>query len=197
MRIPADQPCPCSRAPATRRRHRTDRPCPPPLLDQVEAGAEAVPRLERRDGGVAAGDLKRHAPLMPGSSCSANAFYLLAVGPEINASVMAAGDAPISCAPRGASSTAPSSFGRLALVAAEFGDQRDHAGVEADHQAVGFLALVVPAEPPAGVAGRILWSRCPPPRSHGAPPGSCQAPPRSVRSRPRAVPPSRNRRRCR
>jgi hypothetical protein len=33
-------------------------------------------------------------------------------------------------------------LGALALVAAEFGDQRDHAAVDARHQPIGFLSLV-------------------------------------------------------
>jgi hypothetical protein len=32
-------------------------------------------------------------------------------------------------------------FGSLALVAAEFSDQRDHAEVDAGHQPIGFLGL--------------------------------------------------------
>jgi hypothetical protein len=32
-------------------------------------------------------------------------------------------------------------LGRLALVGAEFGDQRDHAGGDAGHQPIGFLSL--------------------------------------------------------
>jgi hypothetical protein len=44
-------------------------------------------------------------------------------------------------------------FGRLALVAVEFGEQRDHARVDARHQPIGFLALVVPAQQSAGATG--------------------------------------------
>jgi len=40
-------------------------------------------------------------------------------------------------------------------MAAQVGDQRDHAGVDAGHQLVGFLALVVAHQHPAGAAGRI------------------------------------------
>jgi hypothetical protein len=45
-------------------------------------------------------------------------------------------------------------LGSLPLLAAELGDQRDHAGVDAGHQPIG-LALVVAAQHPAGAAGRI------------------------------------------
>jgi hypothetical protein len=40
-------------------------------------------------------------------------------------------------------------------VAAEFGDERDHAGVDADHQPIGPLALVVAHQQPTGAAGQI------------------------------------------
>ena len=40
-------------------------------------------------------------------------------------------------------------------MAAQVGDQRDHAGVDAGHQLVGFLALVVARQHPAGAAGQI------------------------------------------
>ena len=41
------------------------------------------------------------------------------------------------------------------LVAARFSDQRNHAGVDANHQLVGSPALVVPSQYPAGAAGQI------------------------------------------
>jgi hypothetical protein len=46
-------------------------------------------------------------------------------------------------------------LGGLALVAAQFGDQRDQPGIGPRHQPVGFLALVVPGEHPAGAAGQV------------------------------------------
>jgi len=52
-------------------------------------------------------------------------------------------------------------LGGLALVAAEFGDQRDHPGVDAGHQPVGFLALVAAYQQPAGAAGQIGHFRAP------------------------------------
>jgi hypothetical protein len=47
-------------------------------------------------------------------------------------------------------------------MAAQLGDQRDHAGVDARHHPIGFFALVVPAEHPAGAAGQIGRVRAPP-----------------------------------
>jgi hypothetical protein len=32
------------------------------------------------------------------------------------------------------------------LMAAQFGEQRDHAGVDADHQPIGLMPFLVPAE---------------------------------------------------
>jgi hypothetical protein len=52
-------------------------------------------------------------------------------------------------------------LGGLPLLAEQFGDQRDHAGVDAGHQPVGFLAFVVPAKHPAGAAGQIGHVRAP------------------------------------
>jgi hypothetical protein len=46
-------------------------------------------------------------------------------------------------------------LGGLALMAAEFGDQRDHAGGATGHQDVGFLPPVVAHQQPAGAAGQI------------------------------------------
>jgi hypothetical protein len=46
-------------------------------------------------------------------------------------------------------------LGGLALVAAEIGDQRDHAGVDARHQPIGFLSFVVAHQQPAAAAGDI------------------------------------------
>ena len=46
----------------------------------------------------------------------------------------------------------------LPLVAAEFRDQRDHAGID---QRVGFLSLVVPAQQPADATGQIGHVRAP------------------------------------
>jgi len=53
-------------------------------------------------------------------------------------------------------------LGRLALVPAEFGEQRDYSEVDAGHQLIGSPALVVPAQYPAGAAGRSAMSapRC-------------------------------------
>ena len=52
-------------------------------------------------------------------------------------------------------------LGGLALVPAEFRDQRDHAAVDAEHEPVGFLALVIAHQQPAGVAGQIGHVRAP------------------------------------
>ena len=52
-------------------------------------------------------------------------------------------------------------FGRLPIVAAEFGEQRDHGGVDAGHQDVGFLALVVAYQRPARAAGDSAYSVAP------------------------------------
>ena len=52
-------------------------------------------------------------------------------------------------------------LGAKPLVAAEFRDQRNHAGMDVDYQPVGFLALVVPAQYPAGAAGQIGYVRAP------------------------------------
>ena len=49
----------------------------------------------------------------------------------------------------------------LALMAAQFGDQRDHAGVDAGHQPIGLLALVVAAEESARATADIDHVRCP------------------------------------
>ena len=49
----------------------------------------------------------------------------------------------------------------LPLMAAQFGDQRDHAGVDACHQPVGFLALEVAAQQPAGTPRDIGHFRAP------------------------------------
>ena len=46
-------------------------------------------------------------------------------------------------------------------VAAEFRDQRDHAGVDAGHQPIGFLALGVAHQQSAGTAGDIGHFRAP------------------------------------
>ena len=46
-------------------------------------------------------------------------------------------------------------LGRLALVAAEFGDQRDHAGIHAGHQPITFPSLVITHPQAAGAAGEI------------------------------------------
>ena len=48
--------------------------------------------------------------------------------------------------------------GGLALVAAEFGDQRDHAGIDASHPLVGFLALVLRTSNPLAPPGRSTMS---------------------------------------
>jgi hypothetical protein len=55
-------------------------------------------------------------------------------------------------------------LGGLPLVAAEFRDQRGHAGVDADHQPSGFPAFLAAHQQPAGAAGHIghvgpRWSR--------------------------------------
>ena len=46
-------------------------------------------------------------------------------------------------------------LGGLPLVAAQLGDQRDHAGVDAGHEPIGSPAFVVPAEQPGGPAGHV------------------------------------------
>ena len=46
-------------------------------------------------------------------------------------------------------------------MAAQFGDQRDHAGADAEYQSIGLLALVVPAQYPAGAPGQIGRVRAP------------------------------------
>ena len=38
---------------------------------------------------------------------------------------------------------------------AEFRDPRDHAGVDAEYQSIGFLAFIVATQQPAGAAGDI------------------------------------------
>jgi hypothetical protein len=43
-------------------------------------------------------------------------------------------------------------LGGLPVVAAQFSDQRDHARVDAGHQRIGFLPLVVAHQHPAGAA---------------------------------------------
>ena len=52
-------------------------------------------------------------------------------------------------------------LGRLALVTAQSGEQRDHAGVDAGHQPIGFLPLVVAAEDPLAPAGSSAIVRPP------------------------------------
>jgi hypothetical protein len=44
---------------------------------------------------------------------------------------------------------------------AQFGDQSDHAGVDADYQPIGSPAFVVPAQQPAGAAGGVGHVRPP------------------------------------
>jgi hypothetical protein len=46
-------------------------------------------------------------------------------------------------------------LGHLAPVAAQFGDQRNHAGVDAGHQPFRVLAFVVPGEQPVGTPRQI------------------------------------------
>ena len=46
----------------------------------------------------------------------------------------------------------------LALVTAQFGCQRDHAGVDAGHQPIGFHSLTVAHQQPAGAAGKSAMS---------------------------------------
>jgi hypothetical protein len=59
----------------------------------------------------------------------------------------------------------PQFLGGLALMAAEYRDQRDHPGVDAGHQPIGFLALVVARQQPAGAAGDSAMSASADPRS--------------------------------
>jgi hypothetical protein len=55
----------------------------------------------------------------------------------------------------------PNSSAARPLAGAQFGNQRDHAGIDAGHQPVGLPTLVVPADQPAGVAGDIDHVRAP------------------------------------
>jgi hypothetical protein len=52
-------------------------------------------------------------------------------------------------------------FGRLALVGAQFGDHRHHAGIDARHQPVGFLALQSRTSTPLAPPGTELTARRP------------------------------------
>ena len=52
-------------------------------------------------------------------------------------------------------------LGGLLLVGAQYGEQRDYSRVNADHQSIGFLALVVAQQQPAGAAGQIRHIRAP------------------------------------
>jgi hypothetical protein len=49
-------------------------------------------------------------------------------------------------------------LGRLALVTPQLGYQRDHPGIDAGHQPVGFLALVVATNSPMAPPGRSAMS---------------------------------------
>jgi hypothetical protein len=55
----------------------------------------------------------------------------------------------------------PNSSAARPLAGAQFGNQRDHAGIDAGHQPVGFLATVVAHQQPAGAAGQIGHVRAP------------------------------------
>jgi hypothetical protein len=50
-------------------------------------------------------------------------------------------------------------LGRMALVAAQLGDQRDHAGVDAGHQLIGSLSPVVEHQQFTGAAGHVRHAR--------------------------------------
>jgi hypothetical protein len=52
-------------------------------------------------------------------------------------------------------------LGSLPLVAAQFGDLRNHLGADPRHQPIGLLALVVARQHPAGAAGNIGNVRAP------------------------------------
>jgi hypothetical protein len=74
---------------------------------------------------------------------------------QIMVGVIAVGDASRGLALLVARLPPAQFFGGMPLVAAQLGDQRDHPGVDADHQPSGFLAPVVAHQHPAGAAGRI------------------------------------------
>jgi hypothetical protein len=77
------------------------------------------------------------------------------------ASVIAAGEASITLRSSTAGLPPLQFLGRLPLVAAEFGDERDHAGVDAGHHPVGFLPLAAARQQPAGTPGQIGHVRTP------------------------------------
>jgi hypothetical protein len=55
----------------------------------------------------------------------------------------------------------PSSSAARRSWPAQFGDQRNHAGGDADYQPIGSPAFVVPVQQPAGAAGQIGHVRTP------------------------------------